>query len=115
MLFIYYFVLLYCIYDMSICMYIECEFPMSSCTPVCLRLYKYNLVLSCLDKLYHIMLYRVPRMSEVGTHNFVVIGTDCIGSCKSSYYAITITTTTAPVTLELYICFIIERIFFMYF
>ena len=100
---------------MSICIYIECEFPMSSCTLVCLRLYKYNLVLSCLDKLYHIMLYRVPRMSEVGTHNFVVIGTDCIGSCKSSYYAITITTTTAPVTLELYICFILERIFFMYF
>ena len=40
MLFIYYFVLLYCIYDMSICIYIECEFAMSSCTPVCLSLYK---------------------------------------------------------------------------
>ena len=40
MLFIYYFVLLYCIYDMSICIYIECEFVMSYCTPVCLRLYK---------------------------------------------------------------------------
>jgi hypothetical protein len=46
MLFIYYFVLLYCIYDMSICIYIEREFAKSSCTPVCLRLYKYNLVLS---------------------------------------------------------------------
>lgn len=33
---------------MSICIYIECEFAMSSCTPVCLRLYKYNLVSSCL-------------------------------------------------------------------
>ena len=31
---------------MSICIYIECEFAMSSCTPVCLRLYKYNLALS---------------------------------------------------------------------
>jgi hypothetical protein len=46
MLFIYYFVMLYCIYDISICIYIECEFVMSSCTPVCLRLYKKNLVLS---------------------------------------------------------------------
>lgn len=36
---------------MSICIYIECEFAMSSCTPVCLRLYKYNLVLSCLINL----------------------------------------------------------------
>ena len=33
---------------MSICIYIECEFAMSSCTPVCLRLYTYNPVLSCL-------------------------------------------------------------------
>ena len=48
-------------------------------------------------------------MNEVRTHKFVVIGTACIGRCKSSYYAITITTTTAPVTLELYICFILER------
>ena len=31
---------------MSICIYIEREFAKSSCTPVCLRLYKYNLVLS---------------------------------------------------------------------
>ena len=43
---------------MSICIYIECEFAMSSCTPVCLRLYKYNLVLSCL-KLCHYNLFTV--------------------------------------------------------
>jgi len=37
------------------------------------------------DKLYHIM-------SELTT--LVVIGTDCIDSCKSNYHAIT--TTTSP-------------------
>jgi hypothetical protein len=28
------------LYDISICIYIECEFDMSSCTHVCLSLYK---------------------------------------------------------------------------
>ena len=59
--------------------------------------------------LSHNVVSSTPRMNEVRTHNFVVIGTACIGICKSSYYAITITTTTAPFTLELYICFILER------
>ena len=36
------------------------------------------------DKLYHIMVYTSPTS--------VVIGTDCIGNCKSNYYAITATT-----------------------
>ena len=40
------------------------------------------------DKLYHIMLYM---------HWSVVIGTDCIGSCKSNYH--TITATKAPFRL----------------
>ena len=43
------------------------------------------------DKLYHIMLYTSPWMGFELT-NLVVIGTDCTGSCKSNYHAITITT-----------------------
>ena len=47
------------------------------------------------EKLYHILLYRVnlPWMGFELTI-LVVVGTDCIGSCKSNYH--TITTTTAP-------------------
>ena len=45
------------------------------------------------DKLYHIMLYTSP-WSKCELTTSVVIGTDCIGSCKSTYH--TITTTTAP-------------------
>ena len=45
------------------------------------------------DKHYHIMLYTSPwRIFELTTS--VVIGTDCIGSCKSNYHKIT--ATTAP-------------------
>jgi len=44
------------------------------------------------DKLYYIMLYTSPWSRFELTS--VVIGTDCIGSCKSNYY--TITATTAP-------------------
>jgi hypothetical protein len=45
------------------------------------------------DKLYHIMFYTSPWSSFELTTS-VVIGTDCIGSCKSNYH--TIMTTTAP-------------------
>ena len=44
------------------------------------------------DKLYHIMLYTSPWAGVEPTIS-VVIGTDCIGSCKSNYHAITATTT----------------------
>jgi hypothetical protein len=48
-----------------------------------------------IDKLYHIMLYRVlwPCTGFERT-TLVVIGTDCRGSCKSNYHMIT--TMTAP-------------------
>ena len=40
------------------------------------------------DKLYHIMLYTSSRPRFKLTTS-VVIGTDCIGSCKSNYHTIT--------------------------
>jgi hypothetical protein len=46
------------------------------------------------DKLYHIMLY-TSSWSRFELTTSVVIGTDCIGSCKSNYH--TRTATTAPV------------------
>ena len=46
------------------------------------------------DKLYHIMLYTSP-WSRIELTTSVVIGTDCIGSCKSNYH--TVTTMTAPI------------------
>ena len=45
------------------------------------------------DKLYHIMLYTLP-WSRYELTTSMVIGTDCIGSCKSNYH--TITAMTAP-------------------
>ena len=45
------------------------------------------------DKLYHIMLTTSP-WSRFELTTSVMIGTDCIGSCKSNYH--TITATTAP-------------------
>ena len=40
------------------------------------------------DKLYHIMLYTSPWLRFDHTTS-VVIGTDCIGNCKSDYHTIT--------------------------
>jgi len=48
------------------------------------------------DKLYHIVLYQVHLTIERDSNSqrmLVVIGTDCIDSCKSNYHAITNTTT----------------------
>jgi len=44
------------------------------------------------DRLYHIMLYTSPG-SRFELITSVVLGTDCIGSCKSDYRTITATTT----------------------
>jgi len=48
------------------------------------------------DKHYHIMLYTSP-WSRFELTTSVVIGTDCIGSCKSNYH--TNMATTAPLLL----------------
>ena len=47
------------------------------------------------DKLYRLMLYQV-HLHRAGFEltTLVVIGSDCIGSCKSNYH--TITTPTVP-------------------
>ena len=45
------------------------------------------------DRLHHIMLYSLP-WSRFALTTSVVIGTDCIGSCKSNYHTITSTTVT---------------------
>jgi hypothetical protein len=50
------------------------------------------------DKLYHIMLYTSPG-SRLELTTSVVIGTDCICSCKSNYHMIT--TMTSPLFLGL--------------
>ena len=43
-----------------------------------------------IDKLYHILLY-TSHWSRFELTTSVVIGTDCIGSCKSNYHATTVT------------------------
>jgi len=54
------------------------------------------------DILYYIMWYTSP-WSRFELTTSVVIGTDCIGSCKSNYH--TIMATTAPVCTKLDIYF----------
>ena len=48
-------------------------------------------LLQVTDKRYHIMMYSSP-WSRFELTTSVVIGTDCIGSCKSNYHTTTATT-----------------------
>jgi hypothetical protein len=65
---------------------------------ITLFVYPFILVDWVTDRLYHILLYGV-YLTWVGFEitTSVVIGTDCIGSCKSNYH--TIITTRAPLQL----------------
>ena len=52
------------------------------------------------DKLHHIMLHTLP-WSRFELTSSVVVGTDCIGSCKSNYHTTTATTSNR----NIYICY----------
>ena len=71
------------------------------------------------DKLYHIMLCTSP-LSRFELPRTVVIGTDCIGSCKSNYHTITATTVLWKIDYmvlnNMYLSFnrIFDLIFFYY-
>ena len=59
------------------------------------------------DKLYHIMLYQVhPTWVEFEFTTLVVIGTDCIGKCKSNYYTPSSTTVQFSFGIIL-VCFLL--------
>ena len=63
------------------------------------------------DKLYHIMLYQVnPAWTGFELTTLVVIGTDCIGSCKSNYHTIT---TTPQINMRLLLYLVV--IYFIWF
>ena len=55
-----------------------------------------------------ISLRSVNAMNGFKLITLVVIGTDCIGSCKSNYH--TTTTTTAPLVIELYTFKLVQEV-----
>ena len=60
---------------------------------------KHRSVASHWQPLSHNVVSRTPRLNGIRTHKFdvVVVGTDCIGSYKSNYHTITITTVRAVI------------------
>jgi len=66
---------------------------------------KTNDLSQVIDKLYHIMLYTSP-WSRFELTTSVVIGTDCIDSCKSNYHTITATMAHFPILFWNYTFFI---------
>jgi hypothetical protein len=55
------------------------------------------------DKLYHIMLYTLP-WSRFKLTTSVVMGTNCIGNCKSNYHMITAMTAPILKNIGIIIC-----------
>jgi len=65
------------------------------------------------DKLLsHNVVSSTHRLGGIRTRNVLVIGTDCIGSCKSNYYMIT-TTTSPYINVWLYIKLNINTVTFL--
>ena len=66
------------------------------------------------DKLYHIILYRVHfAWSRFELTTSVVIGTDCIGNCRSNYH--TITTTKNPLNLRMPFILLLDNDYYSYY
>ena len=64
------------------------------------------------DKLFHITLHRV-HLAWAGLELtiLVMIGTNCIGSCKFNYHTITTTTTTGCFLVFFFLCLLLLLLF----
>ena len=58
----------------------------------------YQLVAGHSQTVSHNVVLRTPRLSEIRAHNYNGVGTDCIGSCKTNYDAITTTSPEKKIT-----------------